>query len=79
MDLITIITPHNTHAPLALQALKAGRHVVCEKPMAIKTAECDAMITGGQEEPRGALDVSQSTLGRADHERRSADWIGDDR
>ena len=44
VDLITIITPHNTHAPLALQALKAGRHVVCEKPMAIKTAECDAMI-----------------------------------
>ena len=44
VDLITIITPHSTHAPLALQALKAGRHVVCEKPMAIKTAECDAMI-----------------------------------
>jgi predicted dehydrogenase len=44
VDLITIITPHNTHAPLALQALKAGRHVVCEKPMAITTAECDAMI-----------------------------------
>jgi scyllo-inositol 2-dehydrogenase (NADP+) len=44
VDLITIITPHNTHAPLALQALKAGRHVVCEKPMAIKTSECDAMI-----------------------------------
>jgi scyllo-inositol 2-dehydrogenase (NADP+) len=44
VDLITIITPHNTHAPLALEALKAGRHVVCEKPMAIKTMECDAMI-----------------------------------
>ncbi|HVM60397.1 MAG TPA: Gfo/Idh/MocA family oxidoreductase [Verrucomicrobiae bacterium] len=44
VDLITIITPHNTHAPLALQALQAGRHVVCEKPMAIRTAECDAMI-----------------------------------
>src|ERR1051326_6587824 len=44
VDLVTIITPHNTHAKLALQALKAGRHVVCEKPMAITTAECDAMI-----------------------------------
>jgi predicted dehydrogenase len=44
VDLITIITPHHTHAPLALEALKAGRHVVCEKPMAIKTAECDGMI-----------------------------------
>jgi len=44
VNLITLITPHNTHAPLALEALRAGRHVVCEKPLAITTAECDAMI-----------------------------------
>ncbi|TVR49345.1 MAG: gfo/Idh/MocA family oxidoreductase [Puniceicoccaceae bacterium] len=44
VDLVTIITPHNTHARLARQCLKAGRHVVCEKPLAITTAECDAMI-----------------------------------
>jgi predicted dehydrogenase len=44
VDLVVIITPHNTHAPLALQCLKAGRHVVCEKPLAITTAEVDAMI-----------------------------------
>ncbi|MGF1484975.1 MAG: Gfo/Idh/MocA family protein [Opitutales bacterium] len=44
VHLITIITPHNTHAPLGLQCLKAGRHVVCEKPMAITTAECDKLI-----------------------------------
>jgi len=44
VNLITLITPHNTHAPLALQALKAGRHIVCEKPLAITTAEVDAML-----------------------------------
>ena len=44
VNLISIITPHNTHAKLAIQALKAGRNVVCEKPFAITTAECDAMI-----------------------------------
>jgi len=44
VNLLAIITPHNTHAPLALQCLKAGRHVVCEKPMAITTAECDKLI-----------------------------------
>ena len=43
-DLVTIITPHNTHAKLALQCLRAGRHVVCEKPFAVTTAECDRMI-----------------------------------
>ena len=44
VDLVTIITPHNSHAKLALQCLKAGRHVVCEKPLALTTAECDAII-----------------------------------
>jgi predicted dehydrogenase len=45
VNLLAIITPHNTHAKLALQCLKAGRHVVAEKPLAITTAECDAMIS----------------------------------
>ena len=44
VHLLAIITPHNTHAKLALQCLRAGRGVVTEKPFAITTAECDAMI-----------------------------------
>lgn len=56
VNLITIITPHNTHADLALQCLKAGKHVVCEKPLAITTAECDAMIKAAK-----ANDVILST------------------
>ena len=48
VNLVTMITPHNTHAPLGLEALRAGRHVVCEKPMAILTSECDAMIAAAK-------------------------------
>ena len=48
VNLIAIITPHNTHAELALKCLNAGRHVVCEKPLAITTAECDAMIAAAK-------------------------------
>ena len=48
VDLLAIITPHNIHAKLALEALKAGRHVVTEKPFAITTAECDAMIAAAR-------------------------------
>ncbi len=48
VDLVTIITPHNTHAKLALECLRAGKHVVCEKPLAITTAECDAMIAAAK-------------------------------
>lgn len=44
VNLIVIITPHDTHAKLALQCVKAGRHVVCEKPFTITTAEADAVI-----------------------------------
>lgn len=48
VNLLAIITPHNTHAKLAVQCLKAGRHVVTEKPFAITTAECDAMIAAAR-------------------------------
>lgn len=48
VDLVTLITPHNTHAPLGVKCLKAGRHVVAEKPMAVTTEECDAMIAAAK-------------------------------
>ena len=44
LDLVTIITPHNTHAKLAVQCLEAGLNVVCEKPMAITGAQVKAMM-----------------------------------
>ncbi len=44
LDLVTIITPHNTHARLALQCLNAGVNVVCEKPLAITSAEVKEMM-----------------------------------
>jgi len=55
VNLVTIITPHNTHAPLALACLNAGKHVVCEKPFAITTEECDQMIAAAK---KGGLTLS---------------------
>lgn len=46
--LVTLVTPHNTHAPLAIKCLQAGRHVVSEKPLAITTAEVDSMIAAAE-------------------------------
>ena len=48
VDLVTIVTPHNTHSRLGLQCLRAGKHVVCEKPLALTTGECDAMIAAAR-------------------------------
>ncbi|MCZ7647757.1 MAG: ThuA domain-containing protein [Planctomycetota bacterium] len=44
VDLVACITPHNVHAPVTLELLKAGKHAITEKPMAITTKECTAMI-----------------------------------
>jgi UDP-N-acetyl-2-amino-2-deoxyglucuronate dehydrogenase len=44
VEVVVITTPHSTHLPLAVASARAGRHVYLEKPMALTTAECDAII-----------------------------------
>jgi len=43
-EMCIVITPHNTHAPLSIQCLEAGRHVVTEKPYTITTDEATRVI-----------------------------------
>jgi predicted dehydrogenase len=43
-DLVNIATPNNFHAPQALKAIQAGKHVVIEKPMGLSKAECEDVI-----------------------------------
>ncbi len=43
IDGVSIIVPNKFHAPLALQALQAGKHVFCEKPPALSAAEMTRM------------------------------------
>ena len=48
IDLVVVVTPHNTHAPIAIQCLNKGKHVIVEKPMAITTEEATSMIEAAQ-------------------------------
>ena len=44
IDVIDILTPHNLHSKIFIEALKSGKHVSVQKPMAISDKECQAMI-----------------------------------
>ena len=44
IELVVIPTPNDTHAPLAAQALAAGKHVVVDKPFTLTVAEAQALI-----------------------------------
>ena len=44
IDVVHICTPNHLHAPLAHAALAAGKHVVCEKPLATSAAEAGALV-----------------------------------
>ena len=63
IDIIDICTPNNYHAPLAIEALKAGKHVLCEKPLAPNPGLINDMIA--------ARDASGKLLMTAQHFRFS--------
>ncbi len=44
IDLIDICTPNNTHAEIAIAAAKAGKMILCEKPLALNAAEAEKMV-----------------------------------
>jgi predicted dehydrogenase len=56
VDLIYIATPPFLHYPQALAALRAGKHVICEKPLALTVAQADELVALAQE--RGLLCIA---------------------
>jgi predicted dehydrogenase len=48
IDLVDICTPGHTHAEIAIAALEAGKHVLCEKPLANSVAEAEAMTAAAE-------------------------------
>ncbi len=48
VDLIDVCTPGDTHAEIAIAALEAGKHVLCEKPLANSVEEAEAMTAAAE-------------------------------
>lgn len=51
VDIVSICTPPRLHAEIAIAALVAGKHVICEKPTALNTREAEAMLAAAQAAP----------------------------
>ena len=49
IDAVFITSPTFTHAEIAIEAAKAGKHIFCEKPMALTLDEADAMIAAARQ------------------------------
>ena len=62
IDVVSIVTPPQLHAEIAIAALRAGKHVICEKPTALNVAEAENMFAAAQAVP--------SQLAIIDHELR---------
>lgn len=56
VDVVHVCTPNNLHHPIAKKALESGKHVVCEKPLAMNSAEAEELVrVAAQQKRLGAI------------------------
>ncbi len=71
IDAVVVGLPNALHAPVSIQLLEAGKHVLCEKPMATTVAEAEAMIAAAE---RTGKTLMIAHMWRYDRETR---WLRD--
>ncbi len=57
VDVVYIALPNHLHAPWAVRALDAGKHVLCEKPLALAAEDVDAIIAASERSGRAAAEA----------------------
>lgn len=65
IDAVHVLTPNREHSFISVDAMHAGKHVMCEKPMAINTAEAQKMVDAAKETGK-ILTIGYQNRSRAD-------------
>jgi UDP-N-acetyl-2-amino-2-deoxyglucuronate dehydrogenase len=60
IDVVSVCTPNGLHAEHSIKILKAGHHVLCEKPMALTVNDCSSMITAAERANKRLFIVKQN-------------------
>lgn len=65
IEAVSVCAANHVHAEITIAALKAGKHVLCEKPMAVTLPECEAMVAAAKESGRYLMIGQNQRLARA--------------
>jgi predicted dehydrogenase len=65
IDAVSVCTANSSHAEISIAALKAGKHVLCEKPMAMTLQECEDMVKTARETGKFLMLGHNQRLARA--------------
>ncbi len=63
VDAVSVCTPNNTHLPITLAALAAGKHVLCEKPLAFDGAQARLMVAAARKGKRVLMTAQSMRYG----------------
>ena len=73
IDAVYVALPNSMHAEYTIRAAKAGKHVLCEKPMATTVADAQAMIDACRKANRKLM-IAYRLPVRADDAARAGNW-----
>ena len=73
IDAVSICSANNSNAEMAIAALKAGKHVLCEKPMATTLEDCEAMVKAAEQ--AGKLLMIDQNQRLAPAHQKAREWI----
>ena len=65
IDAVSVCEANNAHAEVTIKALKSGKYVLCEKPMAVTLEDCEEMVKVVKEHNKYLMIGQKQRLGKA--------------